>query len=459
LGLTLASAGCTRLTPYYREGRFSAVVPAGATDIDHRLLLIGDAGDADPSGEPVLELLARQVLLLPDRTTVVFLGDNVYERGMPEAGETAVGEAAAAAANALLPRVFDSREEAERRLNAEIDTVRGTPVPAIFLPGNHDWDQFEADGWRRILEQENFLRASAGSGVDVRMLPGGGCPGPVPVPLGQHGMLIALDTQWWLERRTGAKPGPGHNPTQCALTTEQGVLDALLSQLETAARQGRWAIVAGHHPLDSDGPHGGFVEGYAHLFPFRFLRHAVPFYLEWLPLPVLGSFAVVARQHFSPSPQDASNATNRHFRELLRGAMAEAETRDAPTLAYAAGHDHGLQVFRTAVGPRYGLVSGLGSSSRASEVGSTGDTLFAHSNPRHSGFMQVDFLRSGEVRLSVLEADATGQTAAGEVFSTMIADSETPRGARTALQSDGVLSRLRKRATSVWRKIDRDGSE
>lgn len=458
LVLALTNSACVHLTPYYRGGRVVTAAPLEPVQIDHRLLLIGDAGDANPDGEPALELLARQVRQLPDRTTVTFLGDNVYERGMPEVSPEAV-DAAAQAANVILPKVFDSRHEAERCLDAQIDTVRGTRARAIFIPGNHDWDPFEADGWRRVLAQANYLRASVAADADVAMLPEGGCPGPVPVELGKHGMLIALDTQWFLEFRLRGKPGPENNPTRCAFTTEEDVVKALASQLASAARQRRWVIVVGHHPLNSAGPHGGFVDPLTHLFPLRFLRHYVPFYLEWLPMPVLGTFAVLARQNFSPSPQDASNAKNEQLRLVLRRAMAESEKNGGPVLAYAAGHDHSLQVFKTPVGPRYSLVSGLGSSSRASEVGATHNTLFAHANPQHPGFMQLDFLRNGHVRLSVIESDGTAEAATSEVFSMMIADADTPRGARPVSKPEGVWSRVRERASSVWRGWRGKGAE
>ncbi len=463
LAVALTSGACTHLAPYYRAGRMTLVPPSAEAQVDHRLLLVGDAGDADPNGEPALELLGRQVRLLPDRTTVAFLGDNVYERGMPEAGESPAADEAAEAANAVLPKVFDSRQQAERLLDAQIDTVRGTPAEGIFIPGNHDWDPFAAGGWKRVLEQQNYLKAVSrmSPGVNVRMVPEGGCPGPVTIPLGKRGELIVLDTEWFLELavkqdQPNDKPCPENNPTQCECTTEQDVVKALIAELHEAARQGRWAVVAAHHPLNSAGPHGGFVEPLTHLFPLRFMRHYLPWYFEWIPMPVLGTIAVLARQHFSPSPQDASNATNIHLRTLLRDAMADAEKQDAPTLLYAAGHDHSLQVFKTARGPRYTVVSGLGATSRSSEVGSTHNTLFAHSSPKHTGFMQVDFLRSGEVRLSVFESENGKGEAGSEVYSLMLAEAGSPRGARQAITSEGLWKRARKRASAVWHKIDRN---
>jgi hypothetical protein len=214
-----------------------------------------------------------------------------------------------------------------------------------------------------------------------------------------------------------------------------------------ASREKRWAIVAAHHPLNSMGPHGGYVEPATHLFPLRFLRHYVPWYLEWMPMPLLGTFAVLARQNFSPSPQDASNDKNIYLRQMLRDAMDEAEKRGAPALAYAGGHDHSLQVFKTPRGPRYTLVSGLGSSSRASEVGRTHNTLFAHANSNHTGFMQIDFLKNGQVRLSVVEADGTPQAGVMEPFSMMLVDANTLR--MRPITKPGRWTRIRARASSA----------
>src|SRR5262247_3592001 len=86
------AAACTHFSPYYRKKLARAVPVAENEQIDHRLLLIGDAGDPDRAGEPTLQLLAHQVALLPERTTVVFLGDNAYERGMPTLEEKSVAE-------------------------------------------------------------------------------------------------------------------------------------------------------------------------------------------------------------------------------------------------------------------------------------------------------------------------------------------------------------------------------
>ena len=434
VGACLAGA-CTHFSPYYRSKLARDVPSADLNQVDHRLLLIGDAGDPDRAGEPTLELLAHQVALLPERTTVAFLGDNAYERGMPTLDQKpAVEEVAEEVAEAMaapIVKLSDDRAEAERAINAQIDTVRGTKAHAIFVPGNHDWDPFEEGGWSRIVAEHDFIAGVAADGeTRVELLPAGGCPGPEAVPLGRSGQLIILDTEWWLEKTgTGAKPAPNDNPTRCAWTTEEEVRQALVAQLELAAKQKRWAIVVAHHPMNSRGPHGGFLDARTHIFPFQVARHYVPFYIEWIPIPVVGSLVVYTRGNFSPSPEDLVNGHYRHMRNALMHSMEKAAADKAAPLVFAGGHDHSLQVFESRRGPLYSLVSGLGSRSRASDVGSNNRTLFAHSNPANPGFMQIDFLTDGAVRLAVIEWSKE-QPDGIEAFSMLLAESGSVPGSR-----------------------------
>ncbi len=167
-----------------------------ASAVDHRLILIGDAGDPDPDGEPTLHALRKYVERIPQRTTVVFLGDNVYETGMPEPTEIE-GRPVEEILDETLLNLFASRRDAERRVKAQVKGVDVRGARAIFVPGNHDWDQFGIGGWKRVRELERYVEQLAKT-TDVRLslLPGGGCPGPITRDLGRHGRLIVLDTQW-----------------------------------------------------------------------------------------------------------------------------------------------------------------------------------------------------------------------------------------------------------------------
>ena len=59
--------------------------------VGYRILLIGDAGDSverengNLDKAPVLGALKYFAGFIPDRTAVVFLGDNIYPGGLPDA--------------------------------------------------------------------------------------------------------------------------------------------------------------------------------------------------------------------------------------------------------------------------------------------------------------------------------------------------------------------------------------
>lgn len=334
------------------------------------LLLIGDAGNPAPGGEPVLDALTRMAAAAPGRTTVVFLGDNVYPRGMPDS---------------LSP----DRPEAERRLRDQIAAVRAAAVPGIFIPGNHDWAKHAATGWDAIRRQEAVIR---GAGGPVVLLPGKGCPGPAVVDVGARVRLVLLDTQWWLHG--GPKPEPPD--TTCMPDTESGVADSVRGALRSAGE--RTVIVAGHHPLESAGAHGGHFGWKDHLFPLRKVASWL-----WVPLPLIGSIYPLARQH-GVSGQDLSGADNRR----MRAALEEAFRPRAP-LVYVSGHEHALQVFQPGHLP-YVLVSGAGILGHEGPVGWHADTRFASSS---AGFMRLDVLDDGRVRLGVWTVDDDGGAVEG----------------------------------------------
>ena len=146
-------------------------------EIETTLFLLGDAGEPDPRqvGSP-LDSLSVQAAEAPERTIIVFLGDNVYPAGIPAEGAA---------------EWADSRRRLEGQVRAIPPGVRG-----IFIPGNHDWANATAFGLYSVRLEEQMI-ASLAQGRNVRVLPGNGCPGPVRLDIGRL-RLVALDTQWWL---------------------------------------------------------------------------------------------------------------------------------------------------------------------------------------------------------------------------------------------------------------------
>ena len=339
--------------------------PAASGETEVTLFLIGDAGKPRAGGDPVLLALKAQIASVSGSATTVFLGDNVYDNGLPPEGAS-------------------DRQKMERRLCDQVEAAMGSKR-AVFVPGNHDWNKGKEGGWAAIRRQEEFIRKH-GDGGRIVLSPESGCPGPRVLELGNEVTLIAIDTHWWLHQRE--KPGP----EECQPGTEPAVVEALRERL--ASRKGRHAVVVAHHPLLSSGSHGGFFNWQDHLFPLTRAWKGL-----WLPLPGIGSLYPLVRT-LGATSQDLSSEENRR----MRGALEEA-FRGNPPLVFAAGHEHTLEVLRGDAAPNL-LVSGTGYYGHTSPTKWRPETRYQKAA---SGFMRLDFLRSGEVRLGVLLVDQTGK--------------------------------------------------
>jgi hypothetical protein len=347
-----------------------------AEEVAVSVYLIGDAGEPDSAGEPVLLALRRDLASRHSERLVVFLGDNAYPRGLPAPGQP-------------------GRREAERHLTAQVEAVTSTGARGYLVPGNHDWAKHGVDGWQAIKRQELFVD-SVGAGR-VLFRPGGGCPGPSVVDIGARLRLILLDTQWWLH----PGPKPRDPDSSCVADAEQEIVDSLRTALTGAG--GRLVVMAEHHPLRSGGEHGGHFELKDHLFPLTAIKPWL-----WIPLPWIGSLYPAARQQ-GISSQDIPSRAYQRLIAAFRRAMAAS-----PPALYAAGHEHNLQVM-SGGSARMELVSGAGIYGHSGKAVPLRGTLFAR---RASGFARLDVPKAGRARLAVLQVDAEGGSR--EVFSTAV---------------------------------------
>jgi hypothetical protein len=357
--------GCGVSGSFVRSSVVQDRIEPAADQIDTRILLIGDAGEPQLDGpEPVFVALAARAAELPERTWVIFLGDNIYPKGLPPSGDP-------------------GRALAEQRLRAAIDALSPSGAEIVFVPGNHDW---YFDGWAGVRRQAEFVQALGNP--HLRVLPANGCPGPEIVDTGTRARLVFLDSQWWLSG--GDKP---RDPSSaCPQDSDREIVAVTRHALQTAGE--RRVVVLAHHPLATHGPHGGHFTWRQHLFPLVDASR-----WAWVPLPLLGSLYPIARTS-GITAQDLSSGEYQHWNAALRGAFEG----NLPLLI-AAGHEHTLQILEPAdVGVQ--LVSGAGTVSRPSGVGRGSDTLYASAA---AGFAQLDLLRDGRARLEVFEVAADGR--------------------------------------------------
>jgi hypothetical protein len=366
---------------------------ADTSRIETSIYLIGDGGNPAITGEPVLAALSRAISRDTARSLVLILGDNVYPRGM----DTLTGS----------PR----RAEQERRLFAQLDVLFEHHVRGIVVPGNHDWAKHTESGWKSIRVQEQVVLDSVTAferahgryrepdSSMVEFLPKLGCPGPSIRDFGKRLRVLVLDTQWWLHPYVRPKS------KICGEEDDTGAINRIQSALATAG--GRRTLVVAHHPVETAGEHDGYFDWKQHLFPLSAAS-------KWLliPLPGLGSLYPLARMH----GVDAQDMSSPIYCRLL--AVLDSAFRPVPPLLYAAGHDHGLEVFQ-GTQARYHVVSGGG--------------IYGHTNPlsRHpssllsltaSGFMRLDIMRDDSPpRLGVHVVDSAGEDR--EVFALQLDES------------------------------------
>ena len=335
-------------------------------EIVETIFLIGDAGEPDPRlPATVLDSLAVQAAAVGSRGTIVFLGDNVYPSGTVEPDRA-------------------NYADALRRLDAQVRAVApgGT---GIFVPGNHDWAdggqggffgaETAADGLFVIRRQTALIpRRPKNAGATVMVLPPNGCPGPFVVNK-QRVRLILLDTQWWLHNYIVRDSLSNDPETGCSTHTVGQVTQAIRDSLRTT-RPGQSVIVAGHHPLRTGGPHGGYC----------------------------GAFALFRR--WANTSQDLFGKNYTMMRDSVNAALASR-----PPLIFAAGHDHSLQVLQGRTSS-YVLVSGAGSIGKGECAARLRQSLYV--GQATSGFMRLDFAAGDSVLLRVYRYDAHVQ---GEVYS------------------------------------------
>ncbi|MDO9373979.1 MAG: BamA/TamA family outer membrane protein [Ferruginibacter sp.] len=325
---------------------------ASAQDsIKYSILLIGDAGEINPEQHAVLTDAIRRSSA--GKTMALFLGDNIYRRGMGLDGD-------------------DATANTEAILRSQYQPLRTAGVPVYFIPGNHDWDHSGSKGFEKISRVNQFVRAQQDS--LLQMIPQDACPGPYEVKISDDVTLIAIDSEWWLF------PFDKHVETSdCECKSKADVLGKLQDIVDR--NRNKIIFFASHHPFRTNGSHGGYYSIKEHVFPLTGLNKSL-----YIPLPVIGSLYPILRKTFPPA-QDLKNVL---YKEMIEGVEDVLKTH--PNVIHVAGHEHTLQLIQGAL---LEVVSGAGCKNTPVRDGK--GTLFAESA---SGYVKADVLLDNSVRLS-----------------------------------------------------------
>ncbi|WP_257883265.1 metallophosphoesterase [Hymenobacter sp. DG01] len=367
--------------PNYRKGglNWESKTPPDSSRIRYSVFLIGDVGKPIPEaegGEPSLNYLRKQILAAGAKSTTVYLGDNIYEYGMPEAKAS-------------------DRQESERRIIDQMKILRDYQGEKYMIPGNHDWKQGNRGSVEQVNREQFFVESYLQSDSAAFpytgdfFLPRNACPGPVEVRLQDDLVLIAINSQWFLqtsgERPYGANSG-------CGVANETDFFTQVEDIIQRNA--GKNIMVVAHHPLFSDGIHGGYFTLADHFFPL-----SIVYKYAFVPLPVIGSIYPFARKYGGIS-QDIPHPL---YQAYKKGLMEIFEKY--PNVVYAAGHEHNLQFFKE--GNLNHIVSGSGCKTQHVKPGSGGDALFSD---KEKGFARVNYYDNGEVWTEFYVPEGVGQT-------------------------------------------------
>lgn len=355
-----------------------------ADSIRHRLILIGDAGRLRQGRNPVVDAVCARYDVNNSRTTLLYLGDNVYPHGLSDEGS----------------RDYDSltailRYQALPGLPRAGQTSNASQV--LFIPGNHDWGKGRPDGWERIKQQGRWLDSLRAP--NIRLLPANGCPGPEEIHLSDRLVLVIVDSQWWLHpyQKPGRAATDGSS-SDCACQTE----DELITRLTdiTYRNKGKGIILATHHPFRSYGIHGGYYTLKQHIFPLTEFAPKL-----YVPLPVIGSLYPLIRGVFG-NIQDLPNPTYRHMVKAMETAVAAA-----PNVVFVSGHDHALQ--HIVDGSRNYIVSGSGINRERVKNGK-----LARFVSGEWGYVVLDEWQNGTVTATYYTVDEAARPT--EVYSTSL---------------------------------------
>ncbi|WP_370477618.1 metallophosphoesterase [Tamlana flava] len=343
--ISLFLSSCATYKPQYANNQFESL-SFPDKKIVHSFYLIGDAGiSGEAESAKAINDFKSELSNASNNSTTIFLGDNIYPKGLPKKEE--------------LGRTF-----AENQLNAQIDAVKDFKGETIFIPGNHDW---YSNGLKGLKRQEKYIEGALGKNT---FLPEDGCP-IEKVEIDKNIVLILVDSEWYM---TNWDKHPTIND-ECDIKTRTKFFDELEGEIKKA--RGKTTIIAIHHPMFTNGSHGGQYSFGSHMSP----------------LPVLGTLKNVMRKTGGIVTVDNQNKRYNEFRKRI---ITLAQENDKTI--FVSGHDHNLQYIFEDNQPQ--IVSGSGSKTKPTR--NVGGGQFSYGA---MGYARLDVFSDGSSYVSFYAED------------------------------------------------------
>ena len=316
--------------------------------IIHTFYLVGDAGNLDKDQAfQNMNILKDSLSKASKNSTLLFLGDNIYPKGMPKKDD-------------------DSRSLAEKKLDNQISLANDFSGKTIFIPGNHDWYN---NGIKGLKREEEYITEKLND--KSAFSPRNGCPIETR-KINKKLTLILIDTEWVL---ADWSKNPGINE-KCDIKTREDFYTELEDQLNK--NQNKTIVVATHHPLITHGSHGGYYSMEKQIFPLE----------NKVPLPVLGSVMNLIRSTGGVTHQDISNQNYKMLSDRIKTLISGRKN-----VVVVSGHDHNLQYIEQ--NDIRQIISGAGSKTEAAKAVGTNDFSFGE-----NGYAELKISKSGNAEVS-----------------------------------------------------------
>ncbi|WP_431133784.1 metallophosphoesterase [Psychroserpens mesophilus] len=330
---------CATFKPQYYDASIKSTLPD--KELAHSIYLIGNAGSTtERASSETLQAFSEELNKAPKESTVIFLGDN----------------------------------DGKQQLDIQTKSVKNFQGQTIFISGDYDWKD---NGLKGLKEREKYIEDQLGKDT---FLPENGCP-IQRLNISDDIVLILVDSQWYI---TDWDKHPKIND-ECEFKTRARFIDEFEGEVKKA--RGKTTIIAIHHPMFTNGPHGG---------QYSFGSHMTP-------VPVLGTLKNVLRKTSGASNTDVNNKRYRELKELL-----VTMTQENDKALFVSGHEHNLQYIIENNVPQ--IISGSGSKATATR--NVGGGKFSYG---HQGYARLDVFNDGS---SYVRFYATGTNT--PVFETQV---------------------------------------
>ncbi len=324
------------------------------------IYLVGDAGNDETPG-PALQLLQKRIRTEPN-STVIFLGDNIYPKGM----------------NDKLDDEIVSSDE--KKMLSQVSMFKGFAGNVFMVPGNHDWKAERSKGLDWVIAQQiwvdKYFKDSASTVKNSKegvYFPKNGLPGPNSILLNDKLRLIMMDSQWFIQKHNGRKVGKLAGAKK--RDTERNAWSSLEGILKNAVAKGEQVILAVHHPMISAGKHGT-----PKTFQRIMINHT-PFYL----------FGLAGLNR--PLSQNSNWPAYKKFRKTLEVLLKKYGKNHI----LVAGHEHNFQVWKMEWGTQ--VISGSGSKKSGFKKHNIDDPRLLDKNDSREGITRLVIRNVGGARV------------------------------------------------------------